>query len=151
MYKVDLIAPSVIIDEVQVQEGNAQDETQGQQLTDEDIKEIKEKVDEKEEVDVILELLKKTIDIILIEEFFVANRKMNLFRRVLAGGILKFAEKHAGDKPNLTRLVDSFRAAWKVFKEGGDDETTMDVFMKEMKNELWIPSNAEEDTDVFGV
>ena len=50
MYKVDLVAPSVIIfffflvggDEVQVQEGNAQDETR--MLTDEDIKEIKEKV-----------------------------------------------------------------------------------------------------------
>ena len=37
-------------DEVQVQEveeGNVQDETQGQQLTDEEIKEIKEEVDKK--------------------------------------------------------------------------------------------------------
>ena len=70
---------------------------------------------------------------------------------MLAQGILKFAEKHAGDTAKLDRLVDSFRATWKVYKEGGDNAATMDVFMKEMKNELWIPSNAEEDTDVFGV
>ena len=66
MYKVDLVAPSVIIiimvggDEVQVQEvseGNALDETQT--LTNEDIKEIKEEVDEQEEVDSLVLLLKK--------------------------------------------------------------------------------------------
>ena len=63
-------------------------------------------------------LLKKIIDTIMIEEFLDANRKMNLFRRVLAKGILLFAEKHAEDTAKLDRLVDSFRAAWKVFKEG---------------------------------
>ena len=66
MYKVDLVAASVIIiimvggDEVQVQEvseGNAQDETQT--LTNEDIKEIKEEVDEQAEVDSLVLLLKK--------------------------------------------------------------------------------------------
>ena len=70
-------------DEVQVQEvqeGNAQNETR--MLTDEDIKEIKEKVDEKEEADALMVLLKKIIATIMIEEFFAANRKMNLFRRV---------------------------------------------------------------------
>ena len=87
-------------DEVQeVQEGNAQNETQ--MLTDEDIKEIKQKVDEKEEADVLAVLLKKIIDTILIEEFFEANRKMNLFRYVLSQGVLKFAEKHAGDTAKL--------------------------------------------------
>ena len=133
-------------DEVQVQElqeGNAQDETQGQQLTDEDVKEINEKVDEKEEADALLVMLKKIIDTIMIEEFFEANRKMNLFRHVLAQGILKFAEKHAGDTAKLDRLVDSFRAAWKVYKESGDDAATMDVFMKEMNNELWNSDDTE--------
>ena len=116
-------------DEVQeVQEGNAQNETQ--MLTDEDIKEIKEKVDEKEEADVLAVLLKKIIDTIIVEEFLETNRKMNLFRRVLAQGILKFAKKHAEDTAKLDRLVDSFRAAWKVYKEDGDEKTTMDVFMK---------------------
>ena len=76
---------------------------------------------------------------------------MNEFRRVLARGVLLFAEKHEEDTAKLDRLVDSFRAAWKVYKENGDDTMTMDVFMKEIKNELWIPSNSEEDTDVFGV
>ena len=63
MYKFELVAPSVITiimvggDEVQVQEGNAQDEMQT--LTNEDIKEIKEEVDEQEEVDSLVLLLKK--------------------------------------------------------------------------------------------
>ena len=148
MYKVDRVTPSVIIlsdimvggEEVQVeevQEGNTEDETQCQQLTNEDIKEIKEKVDEKEETDVLLLLLKKAIDTIMIEEFFEANRKMNLFRHVLAQGILKFAENHAGDTAKLDRLADSFRAAWKVYKKDGDEKATMDAFMEAMDNELW--------------
>ena len=131
-------------DEVQVQEvqeGNAQNETR--MLTDEDIKEIKEKVDEKEEADALMVLLKKIIATIMIEEFFAANRKMNLFKHVLAQGILKFAEKHTGDTAKLDRLVDSFRATWKVYKEGGDNAATMDVFMKEMNNELWVSEDTK--------
>ena len=128
-----------------------QDETQCPQLTDEEIKEIKEKVDVKDEGDVLIMIIKKTIDTIMIEEFFEVNRKMNEFRRVLAQGVLLFAEKHAEDKAKLDRFVDSFRVAWKVYRENRDEKTTMDVFMKEMKNELWIPSNSEADTDVFGV
>ena len=147
MYKADLVASNVIIfsdimvggDEVQ----EVQDETQGQQLTDEDVKEINEKVDEKEEADALLVMLKKIIDTIMIEEFFETNRKMNLFRRVLADGILKFAEKNGGDTAKMDRLVDSFRAAWKVYKEGGDNAATMDVFMKEMNNELWDSEHTE--------
>ena len=148
MYKAVLVASNVIIfsdimvggDEVQ----EVQDETQGQQLTDEGVKEINEKVDEKEEADALLVMLKKIIDTIMIEEFFETNRKMNLFRRVLADGILKFAEKNGGDTAKMDRLVDSFRAAWKVYKEGGDNAVTMDVFMREMNNELWV----SEDTKV---
>ena len=152
-------------DEVEVQEvseGNAQDETQT--LTKEDIKEIKEKVDEEEEVDALVLLLKKMLDTIMMEEFFETNRKLNLFRHVLARGILKFAEGHTHDTPKMEKFVDSFRAAWKVYKKDGDREKTMDAFMKAMDNELWFneefplsseftkaPSNSEEDTDVFGV
>ena len=139
-------------DEVQVQEvqeGNAQDETQT--LTNEDIKEIKEKVEEKEEIDLVTLLLKKIIDTVMMEELFEINRKMNLFRKVLAQGVLKFAEGHMDDTPKMERFVDSFRVAWKVFKKDGDQKATMDAFMKAMGNELWIPSNSEEDTDVFGV
>ena len=128
-----------------------QDETQGPQLTNEDIKEIKEKVDEEEECDVLRVLLKKTVETIMMEELFETNRKMNLFRRVLAQGILKFAEGHMDDTPKMEKFVDSFRVAWKVYKEDGDKEKTMDAFMKAMDNELWTPSNSEEDTDVFGV
>ena len=132
-------------DEVQVQEvqeGNAQCETQEKMLTDEEIKEIKEEVDEEESADLVVSLLKKTINTILVEEFFETNTKMNEFRRVLARGILLFAEKQGEDKAKVDQLVDSFRAAWKVYREKGDEKTTMDVFMKEMDNELWVTEDA---------
>ena len=122
-------------DEVQVQEGNAQDETQT--LTNEDIEEIKEKVDEKEETDVVVVLLKKIIDTVMMEELFEVNRKMNLLRTVLSKGVLKFAERHMDDTPKMERFVDSFRAAWKVYKKDGDEKATMDAFMEAMDNELW--------------
>ena len=132
-------------DEVQVQEvqeGNAREDTQ--MLTNEEIKEIKEEVDEKEETDILAALLKKTIDTILVEEFFEANAKMNEFRRVLARGVLLFTEKHTEDKAKVDRLVDSFRAAWKVYRENGNEKATLDVFMKEMDNELWLPLCSED-------
>ena len=129
-------------DEVQVQE--VQHETQGQMLTDEEIKEIKEEVDKKEEGDVLVVLLKKTIDTIMIEEFFETNKKMNQFRHVLAQGVLRFAEKHAEDTAKLDLFVDAFRAAWKFYREGGDETTTMDVFMNEMDNELWTASDSKD-------
>ena len=110
-----------------------QDETQT--LTSED---NKEKVDEKEQKDVLIELLKKMIDTIMMEELYEVRRKMNLFRNVLAQGVLKFAEKHEGDTAKMDLFVDSFRAAWKVFKIDGDHEKTMNAFMKAMDNELWF-------------
>ena len=114
-----------------------QDETQT--LTNEDIKEIKEKVDEEEEeADALVLFLKKVVDTIVMEEFFETNMKMNLFRNVLAKGILKFAEEHTSDRPEMERFVDSFRVAWKVYKKDGDEKVTMDAFMKAMNNELWF-------------
>ena len=134
-------------DEVQMQEvseGNAQDETQT--LTNEEIKEKVEEKEEKEEIDLVALLLKKIIDTVMMEELFEINRKMNLFRKVLAQGVLKFAEGHMDDTPKMDRFSDSFRSAWRVYKEHGDHEKTMDAFMKGMDNELWTPSNSEEDT-----
>ena len=64
------------------------------------------------------------------------------FRKVLARGVMLFAEKHAEDKAKVDRLVDAFRAAWKVYRERGDEKTTMNVFMKEMDNELWVPEDS---------
>ena len=120
-----------------------QDETQ--MLTDEDIKEMKEEVDAREEADdVLVALLKKTVDTIMIEEFFEANKKMNQFRRVLAQGILAFAQNHEGDKPKMDLFVNAFRAAKRVYRDGGDETTTLDVFMNEMNNELWTPSESKD-------
>ena len=62
----------------------------------------------------------------------------------MARGVLLFAEKHAEDKAKVYRLLDSFRAAWKVYRENGDEKTTLDVFMKEMDNELWLPLYLED-------
>ena len=122
-----------------------QDETQGQMLTDEDIKEIKEEVDKREETDdVLIVLLKKTIDTIMIEEFFETNKKMNRFRNVLAQGIFDFAQNHREDKAKMDLFVDAFRAAWKVYRDGGDEKTTLDVFMNEMNNELWTSSESKD-------
>ena len=131
-------------DEVQMQEvseGNAQDETQT--LTNEDIEEIKEKVDEKEEIDLVALLLKKIIDTVMMEELFEINRKMNLFRKVLAQGVFKFAEGHMDDTPKMDRFSDSFRDAWRVYKKDGDEKATLDTFMEAMDNELWYSDDTK--------
>ena len=101
-----------------------------QTLTNEDTKKEEEEADV--EGDALVVLLKRTIDTIMMEEFFDTNRKMNLFRNVLVQGVLTFAEKHEGDTAKMDLFVDSFRAAWKTFKQHGDHEKTMDVFMKTM-------------------
>ena len=120
-----------------------QDETQ--MLTDEEIKEMKEEVDEREEADdVLVALLKKVIDTIMIEEFFETNKKMNQFRNVLAQGILSFAQNHEGDTPKMDLFVNAFRAAWKVYRVDGDEKNVLDVFMNEMNNELWTPSESKD-------
>ena len=136
MYKADLVAWSVISD-IMVGGDEVQDETQGQQLTNE------EEVDEKEAADALLVLLKKIMGTIMMEEFFEVNRKMNLFRNVLAEGIKKFAEERMDDRPKMDLFVDSFRASWKVYKVNGDKQKTMDVFMKTMNNELWNSEDTE--------
>ena len=75
-------------------------------LTDEVIKEIKEEVDEKDSGDLRVPLLKKTIDTVMLEEFFETKTKMNEIRRVLARGVMQFAETHTEDKAKVDRLVD---------------------------------------------
>ena len=141
LYKVDLVAWSVItFSDIMVGGDEVQDEMQGQQLTNEDIKKIKEEVDDS---DALLVLLKKIMDTIMMEEFFEVNRKMNLFRNVLAEGIKKFAEERMDDRPKMDLFVDSFRASWKVYKVNGDKQKTMDVFMKTMNNELWNSEDTE--------
>ena len=67
------------------------------------------------------------------------------FRQVLAEGALKFAEMEgAGNsKVKLDKLVDSFQAAWKDWKEK-EDKSAVDVFMKEMDNKLWYPEEVDE-------
>ena len=67
---------------------------------------------------------------------------MNAFRQVLAEGALKFADSEGAQnsKVKLDKLVDSFRAAWKDWKEKEDKKSAVDVFMEEMDNDFGIPS-----------
>ena len=66
---------------------------------------------------------------------------MNAFRQVLADGVLKFAqtEEAENSRVKLDRFVDSFRAAWKEWKKEEDEGSVVNVFTKEMDNELWHP------------
>ena len=95
----------------------------------------------KERPDFLVKLLEHCINTILLEEMNEVGQKMNAFRRVLADGALKFAQReesvHAPVK--MDRFVDSFRAAWKDWKKYEDKESMVNVFMHEMDNELWHP------------
>ena len=115
-------------------------------LTDEELRAIAQEVDKREEEkeerpDFIAKLLEHCINTILLEEMTGVGRKMNAFRQALAAGVLKFAEREEAENSTakMDRFVDSFRAAWKDWKEKEDQESVVNVFMREMDNELWYP------------
>ena len=119
-------------------------------LTDEELRAIAEEVNKREEEsvkkleerpDFITKLLEHCINTILLEEMTGVGQKMNAFRQALAAGVLKFAEREEAENSTakMDRFVDSFRAAWKDWKEKEDQESMVNVFMREMDNELWYP------------
>ena len=119
-------------------------------LTDEELRAIAEEVNKREEENVkkamerpdfITKLLEHCINTILLEEMTGVGQKMNAFRQALAAGVLKFAEREEAENSTakMDRFVDSFRAAWKDWKEKEDQESMVNVFMQEMDNELWYP------------
>ena len=119
-------------------------------LTDEELRAIAEEVNKREEENVkkamerpdfITKLLEHCINTILLEEMTGVGQKMNAFRQALAAGVLKFAEREEAENSTakMDRFVDSFRAAWKDWKEKEDQESMVNVFMHEMDNELWYP------------
>ena len=119
-------------------------------LTDEELGAIAEEVDKREgesvkkleeRPDFLLKLLEHCINTILLEEMSLVGQSMNRFRKVLADGVLKFAQREEAENSTakMDRFVDSFRAAWKEWKEKEDEESTVKVFMHEMDNELWYP------------
>ena len=61
--------------------------------------------------------------------------------QALADGVLKFAQREEAENSTakMDRFVDSFRAAWKDWKEKEDKESMVNVLMHEMDNELWYP------------
>jgi len=88
--------------------------------------EVEEKTEEKkEEPDVLLLLIKRTIDTIMLEEAVEIGNKMDKYRGVLSGGILKVAEQMdaAGSRVKLPKLVDGLRTGWKEWKTSGDYKT----------------------------
>ena len=115
------------------------EEMKEKNLTDE---EVDKREEEKEESpDFITKLLEHCINTILLEEMTGVGRKMNAFRQALAAGVLKFAEREEAENSTakMDRFVDSFRAAWKEWKKYEDGEHVVNVFMREMDNELWYP------------
>ena len=119
-------------------------------LTDEELRTIAEEVDKREEEsvkkamerpDFLTKLLEHCINTILLEELNGVGQRMNAFRKVLAEGVLKFAETEEAEnsRVKMDRFVDSFRAAWKEWKKEEDGESVVNVFMHEMDNELWYP------------
>ena len=117
-------------------------------LTDEELRAIAQEVNKregesakKERPDFITKLLEHCINTILLEEMTGVGQKMNAFRQALAAGVLKFAEREEAENSTvkMDRFVDSFRAAWKDWKEKEDQESMVNVFMREMDNELWYP------------
>jgi len=105
--------------------------------------EVEEKTEEKkEEPDALLLLIKKTIDTIMLEEAVEIGTKMDKYRGVLSGGILKVADKMdaAGSRVKLPKLVDGLRTGWKEWKTTGDEKATLDTFMRVMDNEHWFTS-----------
>ena len=133
-------------DEDQTGEDEVGEEMEEKLLTDEELRAIAQEVDKREEEkeespDFIAKLLEHCINTILLEEMTGVGRKMNAFRQALAAGVLKFAEREEAENSTakMDRFVDSFRAAWKDWKEKEDQESMVNVFMKEMDNELWYP------------
>ena len=120
-------------------------------LTDEALQAIAEEVDKREEEenvkkamekpDFVSKLLEHCINTILLEELNGVGQRMNAFRKALADGVIKFARREdvENSTAKMERFVDSFRAAWKEWKKYEDGEHVVDVFMKEMNNELWYP------------
>ena len=119
-------------------------------LTDEELRAIAEEVDKRKEEsvkkamekpDFVSQLLEHCINTILLEELNGVGQRMNAFRKALAEGVMKFAQREEAvdSTAKMDRFVDSFRAAWKEWKKYEDGEHVVNVFMKEMDNELWYP------------
>ena len=102
--------------------------------------EVEEK--KKEDPDILLLLIKKTIDTIMLEEAAEIGTKMNKFRGVLSEGISKVVEQMdaAGSRVKLDKLVDGLRTGWKEWKISGNEKATLDMFMRAMDNEHWFTS-----------
>ena len=126
--------------------GEEMEEEEEKNLTDEELRAIAQEMNKREEEkkessDFVAQLLEHCINTILLEEMTGVGRKMNAFRQALAAGVLKFAEREEAENSTakMDRFVDSFRAAWKDWKEKEDQESVVNVFMREMDNELWYP------------
>ena len=126
-------------------EGTSEWEPQGEEGIDAEIKFEKPQGEpdvKKESPDFLKLMLERAIDTILLEEVADVGGKMNRYRSVLSQGILAFAEGHQEDKVDLSRLIESFRQGWKVYRVNEQEKTTLDTFMLAMNNKLWVPEDS---------
>ena len=150
--KREVLVEDEIKDEVgeEMEEEQTEKKMEEKLLTDEELQRIAEEVDKREQErekkamdnpDFVAKLVEHCINTILLEEMTGVGQRMNAFRKVLAEGVMKFAEREEAQDSTakLERFVESFRAAWKEWKKYEDAEHVMNVFMKEMDNELWYP------------
>ena len=119
------------------------DEIQEVMDTTTQTEDTKPEVKEEEKPDVIRFMLEKVIDTILMEEVCLVGTKMNNYKATLSKAILEFAEGHQDETVNLDRLVDSFRAGWKVYREKEDEKAAVKSFMKAMNNQVWVEKKEE--------
>ena len=105
-------------EEVQTKEDEMSTMVGEELLTEGEVQDIKEDIKE-EKPDLIVLLLKKCIDTILLEEVADIGTKMNEYRRVLAQGVMSFAEQNdaVDNTPKLEKFMDSFRAGWKEWEK----------------------------------
>ena len=136
----------LVQDEIKEEDEIVEMKEEEKNLTDEELRAIAQEVkkreeEKKESPGFVAQLLEHCINTILLEEMTGVGRKMNAFRQALAAGVMKFAEREEAENSTakMDRFVDSFRAAWKDWKEKEDQESVVNVFMKEMDNELWYP------------
>ena len=132
----------------EMEEEQTEEKMEEKLLTDEALQTIAEEVDKREEEsakkekpDFVAQLVEHCINTILLGEMTGVGQKMNAFRKALADGVMKFAQREEAvdSTAKMDRFVDSFRAAWKEWKKYEDGEHVVNVFMKEMDNELWYP------------
>ena len=108
---------------------------------DEEVEEAEEMVEEEDKKTgtFLAGMIGSVTDTILYEEVHSLGDEMTRYRQLLAAAVLKLAEREGAEneRPKLDKFVDTFRVGWKEFRKTGDEEASVDKFMRHMESELW--------------